>query len=142
FARGFVLIDALVSLVITSLVMAVLFEAVSQNLTAAERAADLYQAALFARSKLASLDITGPLVEGQSQGRFDPVFSWVLTVKKDEALSLEHEGAPVTIYRIEIDVRWRRRSNTFQRIYRTRRVAPQKEASAFATTFAAAGRQG
>jgi hypothetical protein len=65
-----------------------------------------------------------------------------LTVEKDEALSLEHESAPVTLYRIEINVRWRRHSKAFQRIYRTWRVAPQKEASAFATTFAAAGRQG
>ena len=52
---GFVLIDALVALVITSLVIAVLVEAVSQNLTAAERAEDRYQAALLARSKLESL---------------------------------------------------------------------------------------
>jgi general secretion pathway protein I len=141
-ARGFVLIDALVSLVITSLVMAVLFEVVSQNLTAVERTADGYHAALFARSKLATLGITDPVVEGQSQGRFDPVFSWVLMVEKDEALSSEHESAPVTLYRIELAVRWQRHSNAFQRIYRMRRVAPQKEASAFATTFVGPGRRG
>ena len=41
---------------------------------------------------------------------------------------------------IDLDVRWQRHSKTFHRIYRMRRVAPQKEASAFATTFAAAGR--
>jgi general secretion pathway protein I len=141
-ARGFVLMDALVSLIVTSLVMAVLYEVVSQNLTAVERAADRYQAALFARSKLASLGITDPLVEGQSQGRFDQVFSWVLTVEKDEPLSREHESAPVALYRIELDVRWRRLAKTFHRVYATRRVAPQKQASAFATSFAAAGRQG
>jgi general secretion pathway protein I len=141
-ARGFVLMDALVSLIVTSLVMAVLYDVVSQNLTAVERATDRYQAALFARSKLASLGITDPLVEGRSQGRFDRVFSWVLTVEKDEALSREHESAPVTLYRIELDVRWRRSARTFRRIYRTRRVAPQKEASAFDRSVAAAGRQG
>jgi Tfp pilus assembly protein PilV len=53
-AAGFVLIDALVSLLVTSIVISVLFGAVSQNLTASERTADRYQAALFARSKLAS----------------------------------------------------------------------------------------
>jgi hypothetical protein len=137
-----VLIDALVSLVVTSLVMAVLFEAVSQNLTAVERAAARYQAALFARSKLASLGITDLLVEGQSQGQFNAVFSWVLTVEQDEALNSEHESAPVTLYRIELDVHWQRRSKAFQRIYRMRRVAPQKEASAFVLTFAGPGRRG
>ena len=57
-AAGFVLIDALVSLLVTSIVISVLFGAVSQNLTASERTADRYQAALFARSKLASLGIS------------------------------------------------------------------------------------
>jgi general secretion pathway protein I len=129
-ARGFVLIDALVSLLITSLVIAVLFEAVSQNLGAAERVADRYQATLFARSKLASLGITDALSEGQSEGRFDAVFSWVLTVNKDEALGLDHEAASVVLYRVQLDVRWRRGSKQFQLSYKTRRVAPQKEASA------------
>ncbi len=129
-ARGFVLIDALVSLLITSLVIAVLFEAVSQNLGATERTTDRYQAALFARSKLASLGISDALAEGQSEGRFDAVFSWILTVSKDEALSRDHEGAPVVLYRVQLDVRWRRGSRQFQLSYKTRRVAPPKEASA------------
>ena len=136
-AAGFVLIDALVSLVITSLVIAVLFEAVSQNLTAAERAEDRYQAALLARSKLGSLGIADPLAEGQSEGQFDPTFSWVLTVSKDEALSAGHEAAPVTLVSVRLDVRWQRRSKKFQLTYKTRRLAPQKEASAFATSGAA-----
>jgi hypothetical protein len=67
------------------------------------------------------------------------VFSWILTVERNEALSSEHESAPLTLYRIELDVRWRRHSKAFQRIYRTRRVAPQKEASTFAITFAGVG---
>jgi general secretion pathway protein I len=129
-ARGFVLIDALVSLLITSLVIAVLFEAVTQNLTAAGRAADRYQAALFAHSKLARLGIIDTLIEGQSEGRFDAVFSWRLTVSKDDVLSLGHEAAPVALYRVELDVFWQRQSRNFRFTYKTRRVAPQKEASA------------
>jgi general secretion pathway protein I len=141
-AAGFVLIDALVSLVITSLVIAVLFEAVSQNLTAVERAADRYQAALFARSKLGSLGITDALVEGQSEGRFDPVFSWILTVSKDEALNAGHEAAPVALVSVQLDVRWYRRSKRFQLKYKTRRLIPQKEASAVAAGGAILGNVG
>jgi general secretion pathway protein I len=141
-ATGFVLVDALVSLVITSLVLAVLLEAVSQNMTAAERAADRYQAALFARSKLGSLGITDTLAEGQSEGRFDPTFSWVLTVGKDEALGAGHEAAPVALVSVQLDVRWRRRSERFQLTYKTRRLAPQKEASAFAASSIASGNAG
>jgi hypothetical protein len=132
-ARGFVLIDALVSLLITSLVIAVLFEAVSQNLNATERAADRYQAALLARSKLASLGVSDALAEGQSQGQFDAMFSWVLTVSKDQALAADHETALVALYCVALDVRWRRGSKNFQLSFKTRRVAPQKEASAFVT---------
>ena len=138
-STGFVLIDALVSLVITSLVIGVLFEAVSQNLTAAERAADRYQAALFARSKLGGLGIVDTLAEGQSEGQFDPVFSWILTVSKDEALNAGHEAAPVTLVSVQLDVRWQRRSKKFQLIYKTRRLAPQKEASAVAISSIAPG---
>jgi general secretion pathway protein I len=132
-SAGFVLIDALVSLVITSVVVGLLFEAVSQNLTAAERVADRYQAALFARSKLASLGISDTLVEGQAEGRFDPTFSWVLTVSKDEALNAGHEAAAISLVSVQLDVRWQRRSKKFQLTYRTRRLAPQKEASASGT---------
>ncbi len=88
-AAGFVLIDVVVSLAITSLVIAVLFEAISQNLATAERTADRYQAAVLARSKLAGLGITEALSEGQSEGRFDAVFFWSLTVAKDETLTRE-----------------------------------------------------
>jgi len=141
-AAGFVLIDALVSLVITSLVIAVLFGAVSQNLTATERAADRYQAALLARSKLGSLGIADTLAEGQSEGQFDPTFSWVLTVSQDEALSAGHEAASVTLVSVRLDVRWQRQAKKFQLTYRTRRLAPQKEASAFATGGIASGHVG
>lgn len=136
------LIDALVSLVITSLVIAVLFEAISQNLTVAERAEDRYQAALFARSKLGSLGIADMLAEGQSEGKFDPTFSWILNVSKDEALSAGHEAAPVTLVNVRLDVHWQRRSKKFQLTYKTRRLAPKKEASAFATTSIASGNLG
>jgi general secretion pathway protein I len=140
-----VLIDALVSLLITSLVIAVLFEAVSQNLTAAGRTADRYQAALFARSKLAGLGITDALAEGRFEGRFDAVFSWALTVSKDGTRSLGHEAAPVALYSIELDVLWQRQSRNFHLTYKTWRAAPPKDASAFmpiGVASATAGRVG
>jgi hypothetical protein len=141
-AAGFVLIDALVSLVITSLVIAVLFDAISQNLTATERAEDRYQATLFARSKIGSLGITDTLAEGQFEGQFDPTFSWVLTVGKDEALNAGHEAAPVTLVSVRLDVRWQRGPRKFKFTYKTRRLIPQKEASAFATIGMASGNLG
>ena len=143
-AAGFVLIDALISLLITSIVVAVLFEAVSQNVTAAERAADRYQAALLARSKLASLGILDPLAEGQTEGRFDSVFSWVLIVSKDEALSIGHEAASVALVGVQLDVRWQRQSKQFHLTYKTRRLAPQKEAFTFGARVGSyeAGRPG
>jgi general secretion pathway protein I len=141
-ATGFVLIDALVSLLVTSFVIAVLFEAVSQNLTATERAADRYQAALFARSKLANLGVSDTLAEGQSKGQFDPTFGWILTVNKDEALNVGHEAASVRLVSVQLDVYWQRQSKRFRLTYKTRRVTPQKEASAVAIGAIGSGNAG
>lgn len=141
-AAGFVLIDVLVSLVITSLVLVVLFEVASQNLAVSERAADRYRAAVLARSKLASLGITEALSEGQSEGRFDAVFSWSLTVGKDETLARGQESASITLYSVRLDVRWQRRSKKFRLSYKTLRVAPQKEVSAPATRGVGLSRTG
>ncbi len=132
-AAGFVLIDVLVSLLITSIVIAVMFEAISKNLLIVERVTDRYQAALFARSKLASLGISDPLAEGQSEGRFDTTFAWVLTVTRDEDLNAGREAPRLVLVSVQLDVLWQRQSKKFQLTYRTRRLAPQKEASLFGT---------
>jgi hypothetical protein len=141
-AAGFVLMDALVSLVITSVVVAVLFQAISQNLTATERAADRYQAALLARSKLAGLGTADLLAAGRTEGRFDAVFSWVLTIDEDATLSDGHEAAPLTLLSVRLDVRWQRRARQFQLTYRTRRLIPRQETSASAIGGGEAGRPG
>lgn len=141
-AAGFVLIDVLVSLLVTSIVIAALFEAISKNLTAVERATDRYQAALFARSKLASLGISDTLAEGQSEGRFDSRFAWVLTVSKDKDLNAGHEAAGLELVRVQLDVRWQRQSRKFQLTYNTRRLAPQKEAFNFGASRIDSGNPG
>jgi hypothetical protein len=125
--------DVLVSLLITSIAIAVLFEAVSKNLQVVERATDRYQAALLARSKLASLGISDALVEGQSEGRFDSTFAWVLTIRKDENLSVGHEAAGLVLVSVQLDVLWQRQSKKFQLTYKSRRLAPQKEAFGLGT---------
>jgi hypothetical protein len=117
--EGFVLADVLVSLIVTSLVIGTLLAAVSRSATATQRTADQYRASSYARSKLAALRAAAVLPEGQSQGRFDDLFSWTLTVAKDQKLALEHEAAPLIALGVELKVSWRRGSHRYQRVYRT-----------------------
>jgi hypothetical protein len=129
--EGFVLADVLVSLIVTSLVIGTLLAAVSRSAVATQRTADQYRASSYARSKLAELRAAGGLPEGQSQGRFDGLFSWTLTVTKNEKLALEHEAAPLIPLDIELKVSWRRGSHSYQRTYRTILLRGKGQAGAF-----------
>jgi hypothetical protein len=126
--EGFVLADVLVSLIVTSLVIGTLLAAVSRSATATQRMADQYRASSYARSKLAEIRSQALLPEGQSQGRFDAVFSWSLTVAKDEKLALDHEAAPLTALNVELKVSWRRGTHSYQRSYRTLMLRPKAQA--------------
>jgi hypothetical protein len=126
--EGFVLADVLVSLIVTSLVIGTLLAAVSRSATATQRTADQYRASSYARSKLAELRAMAALPEGQSQGRFDGLFSWTLTVAKDEKLSTEHEAAPLMALDVELKVFWRRGVHSYQRAYRTLMLRPRLQA--------------
>jgi hypothetical protein len=126
--EGFVLADVLVSLIVTSLVIGTLLAAVSRSATATQRMADAYRASSYARSKLAELRAASSLPEGQSQGRFDNLFSWALTVAKDQKLNLEHEAAPLTALTIELKISWKRGSHSYLRSYRTLMLRPKAQA--------------
>jgi len=117
--EGFVLADVLVSLIVTSLVTGTLLAAVSRSALTTQRTADQYRASSYARSKLAELRASGLLAEGQSQGRFDDLFSWSLTVAKDQKLGTDHETAPLIPLDIALEVSWRRGSHRYARVYRT-----------------------
>jgi hypothetical protein len=129
--EGFVLADVLVSLIVTSLVIGTLLAAVSRSAITTQRTADRYRASSYARSKLAELRAAGVLPEGQTQGRFDDLFSWTLTVAKNEKLVLEHEAAPLIPLDIELKVSWRRGSHRYQTAYRTILLRGKGQAGAF-----------
>lgn len=118
-ARGFILVDTLVSLIITSLVVGVLFAAVSQSATSTQRTTDQYRASSYARSKIAELRSQQSLPEGRTDGLFDNTFSWSLNVARNESLMREHESAPLVALDIELNVVWGRGLHRYRRVYRT-----------------------
>jgi hypothetical protein len=126
---GFVLADVLVSLIVTSLVIGTLLAAVSRNAIATQRMSDQYRASSYARSKLAEAGSQAVLPEGQSQGRFDALFAWTLTVTRDPKLTLEHEAAPLIALIVELKVSWRRGRHSYRRIYRTLMLRPKAQAT-------------
>lgn len=127
---GFVLADVLVSLIITSLVIGVLLAAVSQSAVSTQRTGDQYRAISYARSKLAELSAAQSLVEGVAEGRFDDLFSWSLTVRKDPQLSLAHDAAPLVAVDVELKVSWRRGGHRYERSYRTLMLRPKSQSDA------------
>ena len=127
---GFVLADVLVSLIITSLVIGVLLAAASQSAVSTQRTGDQYRAISYTRSKLAELRAAQSLVEGVSQGRFDDLFSWSLTVGKDPQLSLAHDAAPLVAFDVELKVSWRRGMHRYKRSYRTLMLRPKRQTGA------------
>ncbi|WP_127077258.1 type IV pilus modification PilV family protein [Rhodomicrobium lacus] len=116
--NGFVLVDALVSLIITGLVLGSLFAAISQSAAGAQRTADQYRAISYARSKIAELRATSPMQEGRAEGDFDANFSWSLQVTRNE-ITRKHETSPLVGLDVELIVKWRRGIRLYQRTYRT-----------------------
>ena len=121
------LADVLVSLIITSLVIGVLLAAASQSTVSTQRTGDQYRAISYARSKLAELRAAQSLVEGVSEGRFDDLFSWSLTVGRDPQLSLAHEAAALVALDVELKVSWRRGVHRYERPYRTMMLRPKRQ---------------
>lgn len=80
--QGFTLIEVLVALTILSLSLAIIFAGFSSGLRAKRMAVDYQQATVLAESKLNSIGIETPVVEGQTVGRFDDRFRWQVVVAR------------------------------------------------------------
>ncbi len=108
--RGFTLIEVLVAFAILALALGVLLQVFSTGLRNARVSEAYTTATLLAESKLAQVGIEDPLVEGQSVGRFDDRFRWLIEVRpyqeSEPDAAPEREGLPVRAYEVVVTVSW------------------------------------
>ena len=114
FSRGFSLLEVLVAFVILALILGVLMQIFSGGLRNASRVDEYQQAMLLGQSKLASIGIEIPLKVSESDGEFDAVYRWHVSVRPylvaptqtSDQTGLPVPILPVSLLEVEIQVLW------------------------------------
>ncbi|MGC2459127.1 MAG: type II secretion system protein [Gallionellaceae bacterium] len=112
--QGFSLLEVLVAFVILALAMGVLMQIFSGGLQNATRAGEYQHAVLLAKSKLASIGMEIPLNESDSDGEFDSIYRWHVSIHpyhENPAQSNEQTGLPaallpVKLLDVEVQILW------------------------------------
>ncbi|MET0332362.1 MAG: prepilin-type N-terminal cleavage/methylation domain-containing protein [Dyella sp.] len=108
--RGFSLLEVIAAVLLLALAFAALMQvaASATNLTA--RAAERSEAALWARSKLDSAFALRAPQPGQSEGSFDALYRWRLTVTSwpgnEPAGPARPAQTNLQLYRLDLEVLW------------------------------------
>lgn len=114
FSRGFSLLEVLVAFVILALILGVLMQIFSGGLRNASRVDEYQQAMLLGQSKLASIGIETPLKVSESNGEFDAVYRWHVSIRPylvaptqtSDQTGLPVPIVPVSLLEVEIQVLW------------------------------------
>ncbi|CAH1191095.1 General secretion pathway protein I [Candidatus Nitrotoga sp. BS] len=114
FNRGFSLLEVLVAFVILAMILGVLMQIFSGGLRNASRVNENQQAILLGQSKLASVGIETPMKISESDGEFDAVYRWHVSIRpylETPAQTSEQTGMPVPILpvsllEVEVQVLW------------------------------------
>lgn len=115
FSRGFSLLEVLVAFVILALILGVLMQIFSGGLRNASRVNEYQQAMLLGQSKLASVGIETPLKVSESNGEFDAVYRWHVSIRPyletpttqaSEQTGLPVPILPVSLLEVEVQVLW------------------------------------
>lgn len=114
-ARGFTLIEIVVSFAILALGLGIAMQIATGAMRNTRRAAERTDAALHAQSLLDTVGVGERLEEGGSSGDFDDDYRWALDVSRYEVEAdpaagalLDPASAPVQLYRLELVVTWGR----------------------------------
>jgi general secretion pathway protein I len=112
--QGFSLLEVLVAFAILGIALGVLLQIFSTGLQATKLSEEYTYATALAESKLATVGVEAPYVEGVEEGRFygNQKYAWRTTVALYDLLEQE-EGAldqmsmvPVSAYWVKVEVWW------------------------------------
>lgn len=97
---GFTLLEVLIAFTICAIALTALMEIFSTGLRAAGAARTVATAALLARSKLATLGTEQAIIPGETAGRLEGGFDWVVVARPLPALG----GADSGVVAVEVSV--------------------------------------
>jgi general secretion pathway protein I len=112
--RGFTLLEVLVAFVIAALALSVLFRGALTGLRSAEISGPYQEAVSRARSHLAAVGRSGPLIAADQQGDDGGGFHWDVRVAPRSTATPAVGGAPagevgprVILYGVRVTISWR-----------------------------------
>ena len=127
--RGFTLIEVVVAFSLLAVGLAAAMQIAVGSMRQARSAEAFTEASLYAQSLLDGLGVGERLKEGGDSGRFGERYAWELEVTPYEVPSdmpLEQGMVPVTLYRLDLRVRWDRGRHTHEAQFSTlRALTPQ-----------------
>ncbi len=119
--NGFTLLETLVAVIVLSISIVIIMQLFSSNLKSLPNS-DLHARAVFhARAKMEEVLLADVFMQSQSTGTFDDIFSWTVTIIKEEPENIteepenlkpesnkaEQEVSLFDLFRIDLEVFWK-----------------------------------
>ena len=100
--NGFTLLETLVAVIVLSISIVSIMQLFSANLKALP-ASELHSNAVFhARAKMEEILLLDAVVPGINSGSFDDIFSWTVSITKDQKI----DAAIFNLFRIDLKILW------------------------------------
>ena len=121
-SRGFSLLEVMVALTIVAMVFTVVFRGISVSLNTITRIEQSGRRLELARSKLAELDLCGPIRAGDhANGVFEDGTRWKVDTS---GFVPPAENSPTTVVRVTLSLEWEGRTSPQHREITTYRFVP------------------
>lgn len=131
FNRGFSLLEVLVAFVMLALILGTSMQIFSGGLRNISRVDEYQQAILLGQNKLASIGIETPLKISESNGEFNDIYRWQLSIRPyltaptqttDQA-GVPAPTLPISLLEVEIQIFWNNNNQPRSANLKTLRLA-------------------
>ena len=131
-SAGFTLIEVVLALSVFALGFGLILETLGGASRNVRVAGDIGKVALYAQNQLDLVGIDTPLKKGSTSGKFDDVYSYVMTITpaipEDSTVP---ESTPVKLFRVDLAVSWGRGANQRTERFSTLRSMQVRAGQAF-----------
>ncbi|WP_233496902.1 prepilin-type N-terminal cleavage/methylation domain-containing protein [Dyella sp. AtDHG13] len=103
--RGFSLLEVIAAILLLAVAFAALLKVAGASLHLADHSGQISRADMWAQAKLDALGVTEPVAVGESAGDFGKDYRWHLRVRPWQDGD-PPQGSPLSLYRVDLDVRW------------------------------------
>lgn len=104
-ARGFSLLEVISAILLLAVAFAALLQVAGASMHLADRSGQISKADMWAQAKLDALGVTERVAVGESDGDFGKDYRWHLRIRPWQDDN-PPQGSPLTLYRVDLDVRW------------------------------------